>query len=348
MINFSSNWISNICLISGLVHKRTWKRLQAESCALRERGLAQGTWNNKVSHLRTYVTFTTYFNVPDFPVDLGVVLRFIAFMGRSPLSHNYVFNIVSSVKWFASLLDPSSVDVFEKVLVSASLKGLRAQLSRPVRQKLPFTVQHLCKFYSVLDLSDPKQLAGWCAMLLAFFGCFRLSNLVPTSKGKFDALKQLRKDDVKFEKDFVLIFYKWSKTNQNSSRVTWVPISPVSDPRFDIKFYFQKLFALVKVPSDAPLFSYKEKLYHSRNSLVSLLDTCVCSAGLSPSDYSWHSFRRGAAVFAFELGLADSAVQMLGDWSSEAFKNYLEYAFTRKATIAKKIAKNFVKQVKEL
>ena len=176
------------------MHKRTWKRLQAESCALRERGLAQGTWNNKVSHLRTYVTFTTYFNVPDFPVDLGVVLRFIAFMGRSPLSHNYVFNIVSSVKWFASLLDPSSVEVFEKVLVSASLKGLRAQLSRPVRQKLPFTIVHLCKFYKCLNLSDLKQLSCWCAMLLAFFGCLRLSNLVPLSKGKFDPAKHLKRD----------------------------------------------------------------------------------------------------------------------------------------------------------
>ena len=59
------------------------------------------------------------------------------------------------------------------------------------------------------------------------------------------------------------------------------------------------------------------------------------------SDYSWHSFRRGAAVFAFELGLADSAVQLLGDWSSAAFKNYLEFAFVRKAAIAKKVAKSF-------
>ena len=79
-----------------------------------------------------------------------------------------------------------------------------------------------------------------------------------------------------------------------------------------------------------------------------MLDKCVFNAGLSLSDYSWHSFRRGAAVFAFELGLADSAVQLLGDWSSAAFKNYLEFAFVRKVSIAKKIAKNFDSQVKQL
>lgn len=173
---------------------------------------------------------------------------------------NYVLNIVSSVKWFASLLDPASVKLFDAVLVSASLKGLKAQLSRPVRQKLPFTLNHLCKFYNNLNLCDTKLLSCWCAMLLAFFGCFRLSNLVPISKGKFDALKQLKRDDIKFEKDYVLVNYKWSKTNQNTSRVSWVPICAVSDPRFNVQLHFQRLFSLVKVPKEAPLFSLKVKL----------------------------------------------------------------------------------------
>ena len=66
------------------------------------------------------------------------------------------------------------------------------------------------------------------------------------------------------------------------------------------------------------------------------------------ADYSWHSFRRGSAVFAFELGLADSAVQLLGDWTRPAFKNYLEFAFVRKVDIAKKISKNFDNSVQKL
>ena len=64
-------------------------------------------------------------------------------------------------------------------------------------------------------------------------------------------------------------------------------------------------------------------------------------AGLSLGDYTWHSFHRGAAVFAFELGLTDSAVQLLGDWSSDAFKRYLEFAFDRKVSVADEISKSF-------
>ena len=102
------------------------------------------------------------------------------------------------------------------------------------------------------------------------------------------------------------------------------------------------------MPDDSPLFSYSKKEFHTKFSLIRLLDKCVFSAGLSLADYSWHSFRRGAAVFAFELGLADSAVQLLGDWSSSAFKNYLEFAFSRKAAEAEKISKSFDAHVNRL
>ena len=319
-----------------------------ESCALRERGLADGTWSNKVSNLRSYIIFTSYFKVPDFPVHLGVLLRFIAFLGRGPYAFRSATNIVGNIKWFANFLDPPSVIVFDSVLVSSSIKGLRAQLSRPVRQKLPFSVSHLSMFYYILDLSDVKQLAGWCSMLLAFFGCFRLSNLVPLSKAKFDPCKHLKRDDVKFDKDFVLIFYKWSKTNQNSNRVAWIPICTVSDERFNLKYYMEKLFVMINAPNHAPLFTFNKKEFHSKFSLIRLLDHCIFQAGLNLADYSWHSFRRGSAVFAFELGLADSAVQLLGDWSSPAFKQYLEFAFIRKVAVAEKIAKSFNSHVKKL
>ena len=102
------------------------------------------------------------------------------------------------------------------------------------------------------------------------------------------------------------------------------------------------------MPDNAPLFTYSMKKFHSKFSLIRLLDQCVYKTNLSLADYSWHSFRRGAAVFAFELGLGDSAVQLLGDWSSSAFKQNLEFAFTKKASVAKEIAKSFDLYAKDL
>ena len=39
--------------------------------------------------------------------------------------------------------------------------------------------------------------------------------------------------------------------------------------------------------------------------------------------------------------MADSAVMLLGDWSSSAFKNYLEFAFVRKVSVGESVTKNF-------
>ena len=223
---------------SDLVHRGSWRRLRAESCALRERGLAHGTWANKVSHLRSYIAFTTYFGVPDFPVNLGVLLRFIALLGRGSMAYKSAANMISSIKWFTSVLDPPSTKLFDAVLVAVSMRGLKAQLSRPVRQKLPLSIEHLIKFYDILDLANTKHLTCWIAMLLAFFGCLRLSNLVPSACTKFDPLKHLTRADIRFKDNIVFMFFKWSKTNQNANKVTWVPICSVSDYRFNVKFFY--------------------------------------------------------------------------------------------------------------
>ena len=92
---------------------------------------------------------------------------------------------------------------------------------------------------------------------------------------------------------------------------------------------------------DDPLFSYAKNKFHTRYSLSKLLELCLAEAAMSPKDYSWHSFRRGSAMFAFEQGLADSAVQLLGDWSSSAFKRYLEFDLTRRANVAEEISEKF-------
>ena len=134
----------------------------------------------------------------------------------------------------------------------------------------------------------------------------------------------------------------------NTSKVAWIPICAVADPRFNIKYFLNELITNVKVPGNAPLFTYNKKYCHSRHTLVRMLDLCLFEADLSPGDYSWHSFRRGAAVFAFEAGLADSAVQLLGDWSSAAFTRYLDFAFLRKVSVAETIASQFNDYVEKL
>ena len=52
--------------------------------------------------------------------------------------------------------------------------------------------------------------------------------------------------------------------------------------------------------------------------------------GLNPKWFSSHSFRRGAASLAARSGVAPHLIQLMGDWESEAYKQYVVHSLTEK------------------
>ena len=61
-------------------------------------------------------------------------------------------------------------------------------------------------------------------------------------------------------------------------------------------------------------------------------------AGVSyPHLYRGHSFRRGAATFAFNSGVPGELVQHFGDWASDAYKAYLEFSLPARVKVAEQM-----------
>ena len=52
--------------------------------------------------------------------------------------------------------------------------------------------------------------------------------------------------------------------------------------------------------------------------------------GLNPALYSGHSFRRGGATYAFNVGGSPDLVQYLGDWASDAYRRYEQFSRARR------------------
>ena len=50
--------------------------------------------------------------------------------------------------------------------------------------------------------------------------------------------------------------------------------------------------------------------------------------------YRGHSFRRSGANLAFQCGGQGGLIQVFGDWSSEVYKSYLEFALPAKLPVA--------------
>ena len=79
-------------------------------------------------------------------------------------------------------------------------------------------------------------------------------------------------------------------------------------------------------PPNAPLFCIgrDRPQAFTREYVVLKLQQLALTAGLGQGTWNGHSFHRGAATWAAEVGILESEIQTLGRWRSDAYKRYIE------------------------
>jgi hypothetical protein len=71
---------------------------------------------------------------------------------------------------------------------------------------------------------------------------------------------------------------------------------------------------------------------------------CLDRVGQDSSLFSYHSFRRGGATWAFRSGVPGELVKVHGDWVSEAYLKYLDFSLDQRL----RVANGMVKSLSEL
>ena len=91
-------------------------------------------------------------------------------------------------------------------------------------------------------------------------------------------------------------------------------------------------------PSQAPLFciGIQEQLPFTREYIVNKLQELAREAGLGGGSWNGHSFRRGAATWAAEVGIPETEIQTLGRWRSDAYKAYIEYSPAEQSSLSRR------------
>jgi hypothetical protein len=221
------------------------------------------------------------------------------------------------------------------------LKGIRRDNPRSPRRKLPITPDVLLSIKRILDMDKPVDIMFWAACVVAFFGFFRKSNLLPRSRldmGQCFVRGDLRKSDQGF-----LLHVTRSKTIQFHQREYLVPLVYLqSHPLCPVSALCDLLLLSPTAPSSVPLLSFTtlpELTALTQCQFTSKLQACIQSLGYNPREYSAHSLRRGAASWAFQAGLPGEIIQTLGDWRSDAYKLYLEIQTETKFKYAKQFSK---------
>ena len=299
------------------------------------------------THRDAYLRFCIFCGYRPVPVDKDVLARYVVFLARS-LKYSSVtqyLNIVKLLHLEAGFPNPLADNWFVQTIVM----GIKRDLGNKVEQKQPISPEVLLRLFEGLDLSTSQDACFWAAALMAFFCFFRKSNLLPKSERAYDPNIHLRVEDVQFFKWGAMIQVRWSKTIQYRQRIIQVPMPLlVSHPLCPVSALLHSWAINGNRLGTNPLFMFSQQgrlktLTHSM--FVNKLKILLSRAGMDPSLYSGHSFRRGGASFAFEAGVSPDLINMQGDWRSEAYQRYIVIPHTTKISAISKMA-SYLKHTK--
>ena len=282
---------------------------------------AKSTRTNVLSQIRQWVFFCIYFGVPILPafeVDLCI---FLELMSRTS-GYGHIKNVLGGVRYLHHTLGHKFPS--DSVRLEDTLQGLKRKLKGTPKQVLPVDPIILRRMHKFVNTKKTSDLAVWCGFLVAFYTLFRKANVCPKEL-TFDPETVLTRGDVIIdeENERVLIFVNFSKTNQFQKRCHVIPIPKNEDPALDLFSHMRTLFTRVQACEDAPALSYTSSQFVTHKFFTERLKFLLAKAGLDPSLFSGHSFRRGGASYLFSIGGTTLMVQVLGEWSSQIFTRYL-------------------------
>lgn len=312
--------------------------LQQASEALVAARHASSTSAKYSQHALYFARFLAGHGLGDFLLQptQQVILWYIAFLSRT-CKYKTIKNYLQGLRdYWMDALGTNPMEGW--VRVDWALRGVRRLQGDAQGRKRPITPAMLLSFAQHMDFLSPLEVCTFTAMLIAFFGFFRKSNVTVSSPSQFDPSKHLRRGDVRVDLQLYCLWVqiRWSKTLQFGERVLEVPIMGRRGHPLDPVAWWERLCALTPGDATSPAFCYMDStgscriLTHAQ--LVSRTKALVEVMGLDPSTVSGHSYRRGGASFAALAGVPAELIKLQGDWRSHAYQLYIVLSDSQKVS----------------
>ena len=221
-----------------------------------------------------------------------------------------------------NLRDQSSLPILKRV--QAGIK--RARLgTTSAKVRLPVTPPLLRQLRQYLDATAHKErVAMWAICCMAFFGCFRLGELLLESPNSFDQQYQLTWGDVAVDSQtdprMLRIHLKQLKTNQ-FHRGADIVVGRTGTDLWPVAAVLSYIAS--RGPEQGTYFLDSQAHPIAKTYFIRELRKVISALGLPQEQFAGHSFRIGAATSAAMAGVEDLTIQLLERWSSAAFLRYI-------------------------
>ena len=295
------------------------------------RCLADSTFNTYASAFNSYHSFCSMSSLPLFPLDENVVELYVCFLARR-LAYQSIKVYLSALQFY-SITNGYTARIGDMSHLYYVMRGIRIVLgsSRSRPRRLPITTaqmialfRHIRKHYASFDA---KMLCA--AVSMAFFGLLRSSEYTSPTLTRCPN-PTLTTKDIRIVNNILVIHIRKSKTDPFQSG-TFIRIGPNHSEICPVNAFLE--YASVRPQVSGPAFVFADGSFLTRNCLSAILSSCFPSVSLNT-----HSFRIGGASTAASIGIPDSAIQILGRWSSNAYKRYLHFSDDTIVDISERMA----------
>ena len=301
--------------------------------------------------MKKFNKFCRQYHVADpFPVTEYLLCCFAAYMaeeGLAPQTGKSYMAAVRNVQLSLGLPDPqekSSLPVLRRV--QAGISRLRLSRGTPTRNRLPITAHLLRQLRSTWErTSHPNRVLLWAVSCTAFFGFFRLGELLRDSPRTFNQSIHLAWGDVaadsRTDPTMVQIVLKRSKTDQFGKGANMI----IGRTGLDVCPVAAVLnYIVLRGSAPGPFFTTPDGQALAKQVFVAEVRKVLVAKGLPADQYAGHSFRIGAATSAALAGVEDSTIQLLGRWQSAAFLRYIRTPHERLAALSGTLATHGLSQ----
>ena len=255
------------------------------------------------------------------PLPVEHLQQFMVYLYRKGLTPGTIQGKLSALAFSSKVQgyrDNSKDYRIRKMLEGWTRKRGRVQDSRsPIS---PALLQQLGEQWGSLCRDDYERALFKVASLIAFFGAFRVSELVAAGKEDRSGLA-LQQRDVLLGDNGLELFIRRSKTDQAGKGKCLVlgqcsigGICPVRAARAYMEMRGQKEGYFLRHGDKSPLTKYQ---------FWRLTDMALQKVGVQGLHFGTHSFRIGAASTAAALGYSPEEIRRIGRWSSASYKKYI-------------------------
>ncbi len=216
-----------------------------------------------------------------------------------------------------------SLEAFDTPQIALIIKGGKRLFPKQKATRLTIK-KHILERLTEQEPMDLDELNIDVAFKVAWAGFLSLGEIIYTStdlkKASFSRTR-VKRSDVSFAEgnQHTVLRLKQSKTDTEHTEVEII-LAATGERTCQVAA-LARLYTLNPKHPDTPLFCLSSGAF-PRHSVVSTLKKRISLLGLSQSDYSGHSFRKGAAQHTADHGMLDEMIQRIGRWTSNAFRLY--------------------------